>query len=840
MTTLATVGSLLVNMRLDPSQFDKGARQVETRATQMRRRIVNGATIAGAGIALAGVAALKVGDDYKAATDSIRVGTGAVGQDLADLEASFQRVGGRVRESIGTTAQVMANLNTGLRLTGAPLEALTEKAIKFGRITGFDVANGTSDIIRLFGDWSVATEHQGEALDKVFRASQSTGIAVDHLMRLMVEYGAPMRQLGFDFDTAAAAMGKWQREGVNVEKIAAAMRIGLGRLLQEGFSETELVDEWNRRLIAIRDGTVDASEAVKLFGSRNAADMISALREGRFEFGQYVDAIRSGGDTIDAAIADTRTHADTIGEFVNRLKLAIGPVTDAFAGIAESMGMAIFLVPAMVGAATRAIAMVATSPRVLAAARATGMTIGAAARLGIIAGIGLLAIPLIIELEIVGKGIERQISDIAKQREAFAATPLEQSVAELAELEKRLKTVADQRHTLEVIDFIFPTDVLNSGAAVAEARATERLLEDRIATLRRSLESKARGEGEILAGAFLDGFVSTRIDNARLPELPSARPGSIEAPAVKAPPPMDFDAFIAGSLGNLRDRVRSSRGEVAAAMEDWKKSMDRPFRGFGKKLSSRIATVTKELKKAIKADDPVRAALAADMLTQLQGEQTEFQALKRSYKQRGADIIAEAERTKGPMQTKGDAIVKALRGSARAQAMPKAAMEQRGREVVNAANAVTPEMFTAGSNYGSQLAAGIRSSIPEVATASAEMGAAVSDHVKTSSPAKKGPLSKDGGPEAWGMRISALVARGITKHPIDPSNAIAPLSVAPRSSGATSGVGLRAGGSEEHIHIHVGTLVANDEGIDELGRRINRRVRIGSRNKSRRRNSVNG
>ena len=57
--------------------------------------------------------------------------------------------------------------------------------MKFARITRFDLVNGTSDIIRLFGDWSVASEDQEEALDKVFRASQATGIGVDELMRLM-------------------------------------------------------------------------------------------------------------------------------------------------------------------------------------------------------------------------------------------------------------------------------------------------------------------------------------------------------------------------------------------------------------------------------------------------------------------------------------------------------------------------------------------------------------------------------------------------------------------------------------------------------------------------------
>ena len=184
----------------------------------------------------------QLADDYKAAVDAIRVGTGATGEALDDLEASFGRVAGRVREDIGSTATVMAAFNTGLGLTGDDLEGLTERAIKFARITKFDLVNGTSDIIRLFGDWSVASEDQEVALDKVFRASQATGIGVDELMRLMVQFGAPLRQLGYDFDSAAALMGKWEREGVNTELVIGGMRIALGKLAKEGVPAEDMAE----------------------------------------------------------------------------------------------------------------------------------------------------------------------------------------------------------------------------------------------------------------------------------------------------------------------------------------------------------------------------------------------------------------------------------------------------------------------------------------------------------------------------------------------------------------------------------------------------------------------
>ena len=50
-----------------------------------------------------GIGALKLADDYQAAVDAIRVGTGATGDALDDLEASFGRVAGRADAALSST-----------------------------------------------------------------------------------------------------------------------------------------------------------------------------------------------------------------------------------------------------------------------------------------------------------------------------------------------------------------------------------------------------------------------------------------------------------------------------------------------------------------------------------------------------------------------------------------------------------------------------------------------------------------------------------------------------------------------------------------------------------------
>ena len=346
-----------------------------------RLSAANIGTAVGATLGGLGVGALRLADDYKAAVDAIRVGTGATGEALGDLEASFGRVAGRVREDIGSTATVMAAFNTGLGLTGDDLEGLTERAIKFARITKFDLVNGTSDIIRLFGDWSVASEDQEQALDKVFRASQTTGIGVDELMRLMVQFGAPLRQLGYDFDSAAALMGKWEREGVNTELVIGGMRIALGKLAKEGVPAEDMADAFRDRLEAIATSANPATDAIALFGQRAGADLAAAIHEGRFAIDDYVGLIADGSDTFEAAIADSRTFADTFGEIKNAVAVAAGPIVKDLAGIGSELGNLVFLLPALGGGLGRGLGALWTraggGAAVRAAAKAAGAVAGA-------------------------------------------------------------------------------------------------------------------------------------------------------------------------------------------------------------------------------------------------------------------------------------------------------------------------------------------------------------------------------------------------------------------------------------------------------------------------------
>lgn len=293
---------------------------------------VAGAAVA-AGMAVAGAAAVGVGkklydlgSSFDNASDTIRIGTGATGQALKDLEGSFGDVVSSVPTDFASASTAIADLNTYLGISGDQLENVSASVLEMTRMAGGDLSTAIESTSRVFGDWSVTAEEMPGALDKIWRASQNTGIGLSDLQDQMVKYGAPMRQLGFSFDEAAALIGKFHKEGVNGELVIGSMRIALGKMAREGEPAIETFKRVTGEIASAGDASKANALALELFGARAGPDMAAAIREGRFEVGSLVDTIANGSETIAAAGADTQDFGEKWTLFKNRTLLKLEPI----------------------------------------------------------------------------------------------------------------------------------------------------------------------------------------------------------------------------------------------------------------------------------------------------------------------------------------------------------------------------------------------------------------------------------------------------------------------------------------------------------------------------------
>lgn len=286
----------------------------------------------------AAVGLAKIGQSFDKEFDKIRVGTGATGDMLAGLEDSFKNVLSTVPASFGDAGTAIADLNTRLGLTGAPLEALAGQLINLSRITGTDLETNVDNVTRVFGDWGIATDDQATSLDKVYRAAQASGIGLGDLSSSVVQFGAPLRNLGFGFDESLALLAQFNKTGVNTETVFAGLKAGVGKLAKAGEDVPATFSRIVSEIEAMGPGTDATRMAIELFGQRAGPDLADAIAGGKFEIDGMLAAITAGTDTINGAAKDTESFGEKWTLIKNRVLVGLQPLaTKVFNAIGTAM-----------------------------------------------------------------------------------------------------------------------------------------------------------------------------------------------------------------------------------------------------------------------------------------------------------------------------------------------------------------------------------------------------------------------------------------------------------------------------------------------------------------------
>lgn len=285
-----------------------------------------------------GAGAVALANNFDKAYDNIRVGTGATGDKLAGLEESFKNVVKDVPASFEDASEAIAMVNTRLGLTGEPLEEVSTQMLELSRLTGTDLATNVDALTRVYGDWGISADDVADANDALFRITQSTGIGIDDLATKVVQFGSPLRNLGFTFEETASLFGKFQAEGVNTETVMAGLKQGLGNFAKAGLEPKEALAGIIEKIKGFNTVGEAMPAAIDAFGKRAAPDMVAAIREGKFELTELVDVMENGTDTIIGVADETQSVGEKLQELGNSLAVAVEPiVSEVFEGLGSAV-----------------------------------------------------------------------------------------------------------------------------------------------------------------------------------------------------------------------------------------------------------------------------------------------------------------------------------------------------------------------------------------------------------------------------------------------------------------------------------------------------------------------
>lgn len=306
-------------------------------------KMVGTAGLALGGLALGGLAAATkgladLGARFDDVSDTIRVTTGATGAALEGLNQSFKNVAKEAASPLEDVGTAIANINQRLELTGKPLEDVTTQFLNLSRITDTDLQANIDNITRLFGDWNVAAKDQTKVMDELFRATQSSGIGLDALTTLMVQFGAPLRNLGFSLQESEAMLALWNKTGVNTELAMSGLKIAVGNLAKEGKNAPVEIQKVIDKIFKLGPGAEATGLAIETFGKKAGPDLVDAITGAKFSIEDILGTIVNGQDTINQATADTDDWAEAWQRIKNKVLIGLEPVaTRVFSAVGTGL-----------------------------------------------------------------------------------------------------------------------------------------------------------------------------------------------------------------------------------------------------------------------------------------------------------------------------------------------------------------------------------------------------------------------------------------------------------------------------------------------------------------------
>ena len=315
----------------------KRMKNVERTFKQSSARIgqaaAGGAVVAGAAFATTGKAMLSFGDDIKLAENAIRMGTGAMGEDLEALMDSTGSVSGQVPQDFLAVATAVADVNTEFGLMGKPLEDMTKMFLDVSRVAGTEAGpmiKGVNDIMSVFGEDQTETNR---ILGDFVGIAQATGMPLNKLIDDMTTYGPVLKNAGMETDEAAAFIATLSQNGIEASRVMPGLNKRMRDLADQGITDIAAALEKDIAFIASATNDTDAlNRATEVFGSEGAQRMLAAIRAGLIPaFDDLVTKTRESEDEIENLTKDTLTTSEQFQVMKNRLSAVIAPFADYIA-----------------------------------------------------------------------------------------------------------------------------------------------------------------------------------------------------------------------------------------------------------------------------------------------------------------------------------------------------------------------------------------------------------------------------------------------------------------------------------------------------------------------------
>ena len=251
-------GSIVIQISLDQSEFDKNVSNLGTKAAKAAAAIA-------AAVGTVSIAAIKMGADFEEGMSKVEAISGATGEDLEKLKEKAMEMGAKTKFSATEASEALQYMAMAGWKTEDMLNGL-EGIMDLAAASGEDLAL-TSDIVTdALTAFGLSAQDSTRFADVLAAASSNANTNVS-LMGETFKYVAPVAgALGYSIEDTAVAIGLMANSGIKGSEAGTALRAILSRL-------TKPTDEVAAAMSALNISLTNSDGTMKSFN-----DIIIDLR----------------------------------------------------------------------------------------------------------------------------------------------------------------------------------------------------------------------------------------------------------------------------------------------------------------------------------------------------------------------------------------------------------------------------------------------------------------------------------------------------------------------------------------------------------------------------------
>lgn len=273
-----------------------------------------------AAAAAAGVAAFSAVDE---GVDTIVTETGASGEALDGLVASYETIATSIPEELGDVASAVGEVNTRFHTTGEELEGQTTLFLQFAKITGGDVVSSVDSADKVLKTFGKTSDDASGLLGMVAKAAQDTGINAQGLLDDVLANSATFKELNFSLEESVNFMALLDENGVESSTALAGLKKAVVNLTDAGMSESEALQTVIDKIKNAGSETEALTIAQETFGTKGAAEMATAIREGRLSLDDLSASMADYSTVVTDTYNNTMDGVDGATTAANAAKIAM-------------------------------------------------------------------------------------------------------------------------------------------------------------------------------------------------------------------------------------------------------------------------------------------------------------------------------------------------------------------------------------------------------------------------------------------------------------------------------------------------------------------------------------